>query len=89
MLFQPIQFSQIVLIQTIQFSINIVFVHTQLNVKTVLTYCFAVSQLFRGARHGRPSKPESKPRQTLRQVDDIPLAKSATQELLALVQRND
>ena len=35
-LFQAIQFSQAVLIQTIQFSISIVFVHTQLNVKTVL-----------------------------------------------------
>ena len=33
-LFQAIQFSQTVLIQTIQFSI--VFVYTQLNVKTVL-----------------------------------------------------
>ena len=31
-----IQFSQKVLIQIIQFSINIVFVHIQLNVKTVL-----------------------------------------------------
>ena len=35
-LFQAIQFSQTVLIQTIQFSISIVFIHTQLNVKTVL-----------------------------------------------------
>ena len=35
-LFQAIQFSQTVLIQTIQFSIGIVFVHTQLNAKTVL-----------------------------------------------------
>ena len=34
--FQAIQFSQKVLIQTIQFSISIVFVHTQLNVKAVL-----------------------------------------------------
>ena len=35
-LFQAIQFSQTVLIQTILFSISIAFVHTQLNVKTVL-----------------------------------------------------
>ena len=35
-LFQPIQFSQTVLIQLIQFSISIDFVYTQLNVKTVL-----------------------------------------------------
>ena len=35
-LFQAIQFSQTVLIQTIQFSISIVFVHTQLNIKTIL-----------------------------------------------------
>ena len=35
-IFQAVQFSQTVLIQTIQFSISIVFVHTQLNVKTVL-----------------------------------------------------
>ena len=34
--FQAIQFSQTVLIQTIQFSIGIVFVHTQSNVKIVL-----------------------------------------------------
>ena len=34
--FQAIQFSQAVLIQTIQFSISIDFVYTQLNVKTVL-----------------------------------------------------
>ena len=34
--FQVIQLSQIVLIKTIQFSISIIFVHTQLNVKTVL-----------------------------------------------------
>ena len=32
-LFQASQFSQIVLIQTIQFSVSVVFVHTQLNVK--------------------------------------------------------
>ena len=32
-LFKVIQFSQTVLIQTIQFSISIVFVNTQLNVK--------------------------------------------------------
>ena len=35
-IFQAIQFSQTVLIQTIQFSISMVFVYTQLNVKTVL-----------------------------------------------------
>ena len=35
-LFQAIQISQTVLIQTIQFSISIVFVYTPLNVKTVL-----------------------------------------------------
>ena len=35
-LFQANQFSQTVLIQTIQFSIRIGFVYTQLNVKTVL-----------------------------------------------------
>ena len=35
-LFQAILFSQKVLIQTIQFSIRIGFIHTQLNVKTVL-----------------------------------------------------
>ena len=35
-LFQAIQLSQTVLIKTIQFSISIVFVYTQLNVKTVL-----------------------------------------------------
>ena len=35
-LFQAITFSQPVLIQTIQFSISIVFVYTQSNVKTVL-----------------------------------------------------
>ena len=33
---QIIQFSQTILIQTIQFSVSIVFVYTQLNVKTVL-----------------------------------------------------
>ena len=33
---QAIQFNQTVLIQTIQFSIYIVFVYTQLNVKTVI-----------------------------------------------------
>ena len=32
-LFQAIQFSQTVLIQTVHFSISIVFVHTQLNIK--------------------------------------------------------
>ena len=35
-LFQAIQFSQTVLIQPIWFNISIVFVYTQLNVKTVL-----------------------------------------------------
>ena len=35
-LFQTIQFSQTILIQTNQFCITIVFVHTELNVKTVL-----------------------------------------------------
>ena len=35
-LFQAIQFSQTILIQPIQFSINIDFIYTQLNVKTVL-----------------------------------------------------
>ena len=44
-LFQAIQFSQTFLIKTIQFRANIVFVHTQLNVKTVLfqTIQFSVS----------------------------------------------
>ena len=43
--FQAIQFSQTVLIHPIQFRISIVFVHTQLNVKTVLfqTIQFRVS----------------------------------------------
>ena len=46
--FQAIQFSQTVLIQTIQFSIGLVFVHTQINVKTVLfqTIQFSVSTQF-------------------------------------------
>ena len=35
-LFQAIQFSQTVRIQTIQFSISIDFVYTQLNIKTVI-----------------------------------------------------
>ena len=35
-LFQAIQFSQTILIQTIQFRISIVFLPTQLNVKTIL-----------------------------------------------------
>ena len=35
-LFQAIKFSQTILIQTIQFSISIDFVYTQLNVKTVI-----------------------------------------------------
>ena len=38
-----IQFSQTVLIQTIQFSISIVFVYTQLNVKTVLFQAIQLS----------------------------------------------
>ena len=47
-LFQTIQFCQTVLIQTIQFSISIVFVHTQLNVNTVLfqTIQFNISTQF-------------------------------------------
>ena len=47
-LFQSIQFSQTVLIQTIQFSISIDFVHTQLKVKTVLfqTIQFSISTQF-------------------------------------------
>ena len=45
-LFQVIQSSQTVLIQTLQFSICIVFVYSQLNVKTVLfqTIQFGVAQ---------------------------------------------
>ena len=35
-LFQAIQFSHTILIQTILFNISIVFVYTQLNVKTVI-----------------------------------------------------
>ena len=42
-LFQVIQFSQILLIQTIQFSISVVFVNTQLNVKTVLFWTIQFS----------------------------------------------
>ena len=44
-LFQAIQFSQTVLIQTNQFSISIGFVHTELNMKTVLfrTNQFSIS----------------------------------------------
>ena len=47
-LFKVIQFSQIVLIQTTQFNISIVFVHTQLNVKTVLfqTIQFSIGMQF-------------------------------------------
>ena len=47
-LFQAIQFSQTVLIQTIQLSIGIVFIYTQLNVKTVLlqTIQFSISTQF-------------------------------------------
>ena len=48
-LFQAIQFSQTVLIQTIKFSISTVFVHTQLNVKTALfqTVQFSMSTQFK------------------------------------------
>ena len=42
-LFQVIQFRQTVLLQTIQFSISIVFVYTQLNVKTVLFWTIQLS----------------------------------------------
>ena len=42
-LFQAIRFIQTVLIQTIQFSIGIDFVYTQLNVKTVLYYTIQFS----------------------------------------------
>ena len=44
-LFQAIQFSQIVRIQSIPFSISIDFVYTQLNIKTILfqTIQFSVS----------------------------------------------
>ena len=35
-LFQAFRFRQTILIQTIQFSVSIDFLHTQLNVKTVL-----------------------------------------------------
>ena len=42
-LFQAIQFNQKDLIQTIQFSISIDFVHTQLNVKTVLFWIIQFS----------------------------------------------
>ena len=44
-LFQAIQFNQIVLIQTNQFNISIVFVHTQLNVKTVLFQTIQFSKI--------------------------------------------
>ena len=45
---QAIKFSQTVLIQTIQFGISIVFVYTQLNVKTVLfpTIQFSINMQF-------------------------------------------
>ena len=46
-LFQANQFSQTVLIQTIQFSIIIVFVHAQLNVKTIL---FQTIQFFQSTQ---------------------------------------
>ena len=42
-LFQAIQFSEIVLIQTIQLSISIAFVYTQLNVKTVIFHTIQFS----------------------------------------------
>ncbi len=44
-----IQFRQTVLMQTIQFSISIIFVHAQLNVKTVLfqTIQFRISTQFK------------------------------------------
>ena len=42
-LFQAIQFSQIVQIQPIQFSIGIYFVYTQLNVSTVLFKQFSLA----------------------------------------------
>ena len=47
-LFQAIQFCQTILIQSIQLSINIVFVHTQINIKTVLfqTIQFSISTQF-------------------------------------------
>ena len=52
-LFQAIQFSQKVLIQPIQLSISIVFVHTQLNIKTVLyqTIQFSVSTVSMSKTH--------------------------------------
>ena len=48
-LFQAIQFNQKVLIQTIQFSISIVFGYTQLNVKIVLLQAiqFSISMQFK------------------------------------------
>ena len=47
-LFQAIQFSQTVLIQTVQFSIIIIFVYTQLNIETVLFQViqFSISMQF-------------------------------------------
>ena len=47
-LFQANRFSQTALIQTIQFSISIVFVNIQLNVKTVLfqTIQFSIQNSF-------------------------------------------
>ena len=47
-LFQAIQFNQRVIIQTIQFSISIVFIYTQLKVKTVLfqTIQFSIQRKF-------------------------------------------
>ena len=42
-LFQAIQFSQTVLIQTILFSIGVLFVHTKLNVKTLLSQAIQFS----------------------------------------------
>ncbi len=46
--FQAIQFSQTVLIQTVQFNISIVFVDTEIDVKTVLFQAiqFSISMQF-------------------------------------------
>ena len=46
LLFQATQSIQAVLIQTIQFSISIFFVHTQLNVKTVQEIQLSISTQF-------------------------------------------
>ena len=70
-LFQAIQFSQTIQIQTIQFSVKIVFVHTQLNVKTVrfqtVQFCIStqfssnwhIDKTLRGATTSGQSEPES------------------------------